>query len=37
MDFDQALRLGFEWLMAQPGTPLVVLSAKRMVNNNNSR
>lgn len=35
MDFDQALRLGFQWLMAQPGTPLVVLSAKKMVNNNN--
>lgn len=35
MDFDQALRLGFAWLLEQPGTPLVVLSAKKMVNNNN--
>jgi len=35
VNFDQALRLGFEWVLAQPGTPLVVLSAKKMVNNNN--
>lgn len=35
MDFDQALRLGFAWLVGQPGSPLVVLSAKKMVNNNN--
>ena len=35
MDFDQALRLGFAWLLEQTGKPLVVLSAKKMVNNNN--
>lgn len=33
-DFDQAVCVGFEWLMAQPGTPLVVMSAKKSVTNN---
>jgi hypothetical protein len=34
LDPDEALRLGFNWLLAQPGEPLVVLSRKGNVSNN---
>lgn len=34
VDPDRAITLGIEWLLDQPGEPLVLLGAKRMIGNN---
>lgn len=34
LDPDEAMRLGLEWLVSEPGQPLVVLHAKKMATNN---
>jgi hypothetical protein len=34
IDPDEAIRLGLQWLLAQPGDPLILLHAKKMIDNN---
>jgi hypothetical protein len=34
VDPDEAIRIGVDWLLAQPGDPLILLHAKKMIDNN---
>lgn len=34
VDPDEAIRRGLEWLLAQPGDPLILLHGKKMIDNN---
>jgi hypothetical protein len=34
MDPDEAIRLALHWLVSQPGDPLILFHAKKMINNN---